>query len=946
MGDSSGGRSSGQRDTLQVTQAQSPSKAQAELLHSQLHALASSPRTRAPVRDYDRLYRHLHEERETVASVKQEQEQSRHELEKLQRQLEVQNAALSAASTETSALRAQLHEANLQIANLENAANTTNGMLLAARKELSTAEAETAHLRETLTTMEEKYSELHRQFTQLTHTSDENEEKAQALENLVACKERENELLRGQLEHEKKVNRMNEELVQKYKADAENTSPAALITSAPTDIQSEQLQAELVHLNQHQEELQDMIEVLKEQLEHSQREQQRLANVAEQAEQRVNELEALLDAERSTFEAKEHASHMANARGQLAKQSYDNLLQELEGLRSEKNLAIRQKVATENALTKTREELARCHEQLHEYRTKLNEQHIALQEQNKSQALALEVATLRKKIQEMHIHMAREELQEERQATLANGANPMAWAANVQKSRDLYDGVVRGLQEELDKEMRLRKELQGQVNELQNQLSEAETAAAQLDVYKAEAQSASSREQQLLLAKTTLEQQIIELSHERGKMSRELDRLHDDVVALKEQLQRAGESIDRERRRADRATMTKLDIEKEFAQLQSKHYKSEAMLDELTRRHSASEHASVAAQQDLRDLQQRVENLSEECEQLKQENEQLLRTNNEHAEELVLARELVAKYEGEIHLLESSKGSLLESLSVEREEAQIKQSRIDMLETEKAQLTRQLDDMARQHSAQLMDASALATVSIEQQLRELKLEFEQTTNRWTKVEQEKRERESDIKKLQNSLEKEKQVNMLHRAQVALLEDQIRAMRDELDVYRKLDIYSRAYTQELAHTRRIAQQRQSRTHSTPAPAGPAGPATNGYAQPIARSTFASARTMPSRASDAWDSSDSDFEIELSYAATPRVDAARREELLSAPSSAVRNADRNTASRHSTPDRPPQTGERASTSTRPSRLQFANSDVLNKSREDFQRAQRLLNKWSEK
>lgn len=53
--------------------------------------------------------------------------------------------------------------------------------------------------------------------------------------------------------------------------------------------------------------------------------------------------------------------------------------------------------------------------------------------------------------------------------------------------------------------------------------------------------------------------------------------------------------------------------------------------------------------------------------------------------------------------------------------------------------------------------------------------------------------------------------MLHRAQVALLEDQIRAMRDELDVYRKLDIYSRAYTQELAHTRRIAQERQCEAH---------------------------------------------------------------------------------------------------------------------------------------
>jgi chromosome segregation ATPase len=333
----------------------------------------------------------------------------------------------------------------------------------------------------------------------------------------------------------------------------------------------------------------------------------------------------------------------------------------------------------------------------------------------------------------------------------------MAWAANVQKSRDLYDSVVRGLHDELDKEIRLRKELQAQVNELQVQLSDAEAACAQLDVYKNEAQNAASREQQLLLEKTTLEQQVIEFTHDRNRVEREMDRMHDDVVALREQLQRAGEASDRERRRADQATLTKLEIEKEYALLQSKHYKSEAMLDELTRRHSASEHASVAVQQDLRDLQTQATSLREECEQLRHDNAELLRQNHEHAQALVQSRDLIAKYEGEIRLLETSKNSLLESLSVEREETAIKQRRINGLEEEKAQLSHQLEDMANQHSAQLMDASALATVSIEQQLRELKLEFEQTTTRWAKVEQEKRDKESDIKKLQNALEKEKQV---------------------------------------------------------------------------------------------------------------------------------------------------------------------------------------------
>lgn len=83
--------------------------------HDQIEALSSSPRTRAPVRDYDRLCRQLHEERENVATVRQEQEQGRFELEKLQKQLQMQNKALAAATTEAGALREQLSEANMQV---------------------------------------------------------------------------------------------------------------------------------------------------------------------------------------------------------------------------------------------------------------------------------------------------------------------------------------------------------------------------------------------------------------------------------------------------------------------------------------------------------------------------------------------------------------------------------------------------------------------------------------------------------------------------------------------------------------------------------------------------------------------------------------------------------------------------------------------------------------
>jgi hypothetical protein len=270
-----------------------------------------------------------------------------------------------------------------QIANLENAASTANGLLLAARKELAVAQAEATQLRESFSTLQAQYESLQRDHTQLVHTSNEHQEKLQTLENLVACKERENELLRGQLEHEKKVNRLNDELVQKYKAEAENVGSMAVTTATTDDPQYEQLQSKFVELSQHREELQDMVEVLKEQLEHAQREQQRLVSIAEQADQRVLELEALLDAERSTYEAKEHARQMASARDQLAKQSYENLLQELDALRGEKNLAVRQRIAVETNLAQTREELGRCQEQLHEYRTKLNEQQLALQEQHK-----------------------------------------------------------------------------------------------------------------------------------------------------------------------------------------------------------------------------------------------------------------------------------------------------------------------------------------------------------------------------------------------------------------------------------------------------------------------------------------------------------------------------------------------------------------------------------
>lgn len=135
--------------------------------------------------------------------------------------------------------------------------------------------------------------------------------------------------------------------------------------------------------------------------------------------------------------------------------------------------------------------------------------------------------------------------------------------------------------------------------------------------------------------------------------------------------------------------------------------------------------------------------------------------------------------------------------------------------------------------------------------------------------------------------------------------------------------------------------------------PTPSSTNGKTATVSQAVHRSATLLHGRIADMSDSDESGPEIGrmASSAATPRVDAKSRENsasiLASASSVAARRTTFDNATTQSTPDRrSARVWDRSTYTAQSSRVQVPNTDILNRSREDFQRARELLNRWSEK
>lgn len=108
-----------------------------------------------------------------------------------------------------------------------------------------------------------------------------------------------------------------------------------------------------------------------------------------------------------------------------------------------------------------------------------------------------------------------------------------------------------------------------------------------------------------------------------------------------------------------------------------------------------------------------------------------------------------------------------------------------------------------------LDATELASAKAGDELREMRGELEKSMASWQTSEQTQRLYEESAKKLKHSLYTEQERATLFKAQVSLLEDQLRAASEELEVFRQLDVYKATLQREFETVRKHRNYEQVR-----------------------------------------------------------------------------------------------------------------------------------------
>ena len=100
-----------------------------------------------------------------------------------------------------------------------------------------------------------------------------------------------------------------------------------------------------------------------------------------------------------------------------------------------------------------------------------------------------------------------------------------------------------------------------------------------------------------------------------------------------------------------------------------------------------------------------------------------------------------------------------------------------------------------------LQATELASAKASGELHQLREELGKGMTQWAESEQHRRDQEQTVGKLKSNLLAEKERSTLYKAQVSLLEDQLRAASEELGLLRKFDVYQHTLQREFATARK-------------------------------------------------------------------------------------------------------------------------------------------------
>jgi chromosome segregation ATPase len=514
-----------------------------------------------------------------------------------------------------------------------------------------------------------------------------------------------------------------------------------------------------------------------------------------------------LESVRAANAAKDDAVEASMRKAEVALSGKAIVEREIDELRNSVILMSKAKRAAESESANNRRELDALKVESEDTKNRLRRTESALVEARNDAAVGDQVAVLRNQMSRMRAQMVGSEMNEDGEMfdedgnLIEGGSSPRKGRLNesammeAKRERDAYETVIGRLRAELADEAETRRQLitdlasarrdQAVSAGLQGDLDAAHHSIRKLEeeIASAEVEIAKARRNELNAVAVSTEAE------------RSIGRINDDSSLLVEELKEAHEAIAKERARADRYCKDLADHERRAAELQAAKSRAESVMETATQEAAAKTRALNTMREGEEESLSKLSDLQKNYEEIKVQYARVLDSLKQEQLDKNAALNEVARWK---------EVSVLAEKELRKEDVEVDEIQQRVLHYEEEL---RLANEFKQHQAKLIinlqeeitsarnSFSENGSLKAGNEIAMLRKELETTINDWGEAERKRRDREDRLVELKTSLASEQERNSLLVTNLKLLEDQVSIAREELSVYRQLDVYEASVKSE-------------------------------------------------------------------------------------------------------------------------------------------------------
>lgn len=508
----------------------------------------------------------------------------------------------------------------------------------------------------------------------------------------------------------------------------------------------------------------------------------------------LNQLHALHGEMMSSMQAEHDGREAAQTKADAAMRTRSFAETQAASFKSAHEESLQRILLLEKEVASERKALSDANEEVHKLREKSAQIDILQKQLATQQAQQLEIETLKSQSKVLRKKLMKADL-DEQQANL--GHTPQAILQREEQGRAIYESIITGLRDEVDKLSRAWQESVQREERAVTQASAADALRDELELLQETAQSLVEEKNTAQLASAEAAERCAKLTQERHVMSQQLAAANQSLYTLTKDHQRLLDDAQQLREKVKTLHSAKLVADKKSTETIAITARLEASLEEYKQQYDTLGLEKESIERAKHDVEYELEN-----ERARLSGLENLRVDTEDISKQLFA--LQQRYDHEKQIAQRTADMLRQELEVMRKELetmrkrqQSKQQALEQVQLELQASRNNAEDAANQRDRLRQELGEAQASRQAEAVASIQADLAQTMNDWQALETENSAKDTLIRQLQAEFAKEREKAVLLKMQVDLLEERNKVATQELAVYRGLDVYHSTMQAELS-----------------------------------------------------------------------------------------------------------------------------------------------------